>query len=91
MGNVLNTFYQKMLVFFSLLKFLNLNEIKRARKFPSLVNCCDIDWFQDWPEDTLEKVAQSFLSKTYIEEKDRKVCVDICKYFHVSSANLSQK
>ena len=26
----------------------------RLRKFPSLVNCCTIDWFQKWPEDALE-------------------------------------
>jgi len=64
---------------------------ERARNFPSLINCCEIDWFQDWPDDTLEKVAQKFLSKTDLEEKERQACVDIFKYFHVSSANLSQK
>jgi dynein heavy chain len=25
----------------------------RLRKFPSLVNCCTIDWFQEWPEEAL--------------------------------------
>ncbi len=25
----------------------------RMRKFPSLINCCTIDWFQAWPEDAL--------------------------------------
>merc|ERR550519_1700358 len=33
----------------------------RLRKFPSLVNCCTIDWFQEWPEDALTVVAQRFL------------------------------
>ena len=30
----------------------------RLRKFPSLVNCCTIDWFQSWPADALQVVAQ---------------------------------
>ena len=35
----------------------------RCRMFPSLVNCCTIDWFSAWPEDALFSVAESFLSK----------------------------
>ena len=30
----------------------------RCRMFPSLVNCCTIDWFSAWPEDALYSVAQ---------------------------------
>jgi dynein heavy chain len=26
----------------------------RLRMYPSLINCCTIDWFQEWPEDALE-------------------------------------
>ena len=29
----------------------------RLRKFPSLVNCCTIDWFMEWPEEALQSVA----------------------------------
>lgn len=29
----------------------------RCRMFPSLVNCCTIDWFNAWPEDALISVA----------------------------------
>lgn len=63
----------------------------RIRKFPSLINCCNIDWFQAWPEDALEKVAKSSLAKVDIADEQKQACVDICKYFHVSSANLSEK
>ncbi|KAA3677119.1 dynein heavy chain, axonemal, partial [Paragonimus westermani] len=31
----------------------------RCRMFPSLVNCCTIDWFIEWPEDALYSVAMS--------------------------------
>eukprot|EP00913_Durusdinium_trenchii_P022475 g21112.t1 len=35
----------------------------RARRFPALVNCTTIDWFQPWPEDALLNVAHKFLMK----------------------------
>ncbi|KAH7469345.1 Dynein alpha chain, flagellar outer arm [Phytophthora ramorum] len=34
----------------------------RARKFPALVNCALIDWFQPWPKEALRSVAARFLS-----------------------------
>ncbi|KAH9121803.1 hypothetical protein LEN26_010526 [Aphanomyces euteiches] len=34
----------------------------RCRMFPSLVNCCTIDWFNAWPEDALHSVAIRFLA-----------------------------
>jgi dynein heavy chain len=33
----------------------------RLRMFPSLVNCCTIDWFSEWPDDALQSVAKQFL------------------------------
>mmetsp|Transcript_146756 Transcript_146756/g.471049 ORF Transcript_146756/g.471049 Transcript_146756/m.471049 type:complete len:4209 (+) Transcript_146756:103-12729(+) len=33
----------------------------RAKKFPALVNCTVIDWFQPWPMDALYNVGQKFL------------------------------
>lgn len=33
----------------------------RLRKFPSLVNCCTIDWFTNWPEEALLDVAKGAL------------------------------
>ena len=30
---------------------------RRLRMFPSLVNCCTIDWFLAWPQEALESVA----------------------------------
>ena len=34
---------------------------RRLRMFPSLVNCCAIDWFLEWPEQALKSVAEHFL------------------------------
>ncbi len=35
----------------------------RCRKFPSLVNCCTLDWFDNWPAQALQDVAHSILEK----------------------------
>ncbi|KAL3855114.1 hypothetical protein ACJMK2_014343, partial [Sinanodonta woodiana] len=63
----------------------------RLRKFPSLINCCTIDWFQPWPEDALQAVASRFLEETELSEEDRNGCIDICKYFHTSTQDLSER
>ncbi len=36
----------------------------RLRKFPSLVNCCTIDWFMEWPDEALQSVAARFLASS---------------------------
>ena len=33
----------------------------RCLLFPSLINCCTIDWFTEWPKEALLKVALSAL------------------------------
>ena len=35
----------------------------RLRQFPSLVTCCTIDWFSEWPEQALISVANTFISE----------------------------
>ncbi|KAJ8963034.1 hypothetical protein NQ314_005606 [Rhamnusium bicolor] len=61
----------------------------RCRMFPSLINCCTIDWFQDWPDDALERVAHMFLSQTGIGDEMTELCVSICKHFHVTVQEVS--
>ncbi|NXL48091.1 DYH7 protein, partial [Podilymbus podiceps] len=59
------------------------------RQFPSLINCCTIDWFQPWPEDALECVANKFLETLQLTDSERQEVVPICKYFHTSVMSLS--
>lgn len=35
----------------------------RCRMFPSLVNCCTLDWFSEWPREALLSVAHTFYEK----------------------------
>ncbi|RVE70747.1 hypothetical protein OJAV_G00066880 [Oryzias javanicus] len=64
---------------------------KRLRQFPSLINCCTIDWFQPWPEEALERVANSFLVSLEMSENERQEVITICKTFHTSANQLSDK
>lgn len=63
----------------------------RMRMFPSLINCCTIDWFTEWPDDALTKVAQKFLATLETQENYRLACVDMCQTFHSSVRILSQE
>jgi dynein heavy chain, axonemal len=63
----------------------------RLRMFPSLVNCCTIDWFQVWPEDALEIVATKFLEDVELTDSARSSVVHMCKEFHTDARLLSQK
>ena len=43
----------------------------RCRNFPSLVNCCTLDWFDNWPEQALKTVSvQFFKSNLMINDND---------------------
>ena len=70
---------------------------ERCRKFPSLVNCCTIDWFDPWPEDALYSVAHKFLSadrKANISEYVEplcKICVKIHRDVEARTAEFLQQ
>ncbi|XP_063373463.1 dynein axonemal heavy chain 6 [Cydia amplana] len=51
---------------------------RRCRMFPSLVNCCTIDWFTKWPPEALLSVAELCLAPAGNKEtiaKLSKLCV----------------
>ncbi|KAL4701880.1 hypothetical protein ACJJTC_013677 [Scirpophaga incertulas] len=64
----------------------------RLRMFPSLVNCCTIDWFSAWPPEALERVASMFISRMEgIDDEQRIACVRLCQLFHVTVVELSDR
>jgi dynein heavy chain len=58
----------------------------RLRMFPSLVNCCTIDWFSTWPEDALRSVAANSISEVNDLGSEQVVdgIVNLCVYMHES-------
>ncbi|KAI8907759.1 dynein heavy chain and region D6 of dynein motor-domain-containing protein [Powellomyces hirtus] len=64
----------------------------RCRMFPSLVNCCTIDWFDEWPTDALLSVSKRFLEfvdvgSDVMKDKIAEMCVEI----HESVGELAKK
>ncbi|BFZ17590.1 hypothetical protein BsWGS_20629 [Bradybaena similaris] len=63
----------------------------RLRMFPSLINCCTIDWFQAWPEDALEMVANKFLEDIEMDDALKLEVVSMCKLFHEAVRITSER
>lgn len=64
-----------------------LGEVFRARlrKFPSLVNCCTIDWFSEWPEEALLGVGRGQIISFDLElEELLDPCVEMFTSIHQS-------
>jgi dynein heavy chain len=64
---------------------------ERLRQFPSIINCCTIDWFQPWPKDALEAVAMKFLKDVDLPEQQRLNIMEVCKKFHVDVQTLTKQ
>lgn len=63
----------------------------RLRMYPSLVNCCTIDWFQVWPEDALEQVALRSTTNINVTDEIKVNSVVACKYFHTCAKEISTR
>ena len=62
----------------------------RCRQFPSLINCCTIDWYSEWPEDALLSVSEQYLANVKLESDEinkavARACVDI--HLSITKAN----
>ncbi|GFR46074.1 hypothetical protein Agub_g7539 [Astrephomene gubernaculifera] len=64
---------------------------ERLRKFPSLVNCCTIDWFHAWPDDALEAVAAKLLSEADMHKSLLVPIKGLCKTFHAQVSTVSDQ
>ena len=64
----------------------------RLRQFPSLVNCCTIDWFTAWPADALLSVAQKYFAKTdFGGDEMREAVSEVCVVIHSSVEQAAVK
>ncbi|XP_046823509.1 dynein axonemal heavy chain 7-like [Vespa crabro] len=61
----------------------------RLRLYPSLVNCCTIDWFEVWPEEALEQIALYNIASINVDENIKVNAVVASKYFHSCAKDIS--
>jgi dynein heavy chain len=63
----------------------------RCRQFPSLINCCTIDWYMEWPAEALNSVSERFLSGIELGSDDvRQAVASMCVDIHVSVTKTSE-
>ncbi|XP_076263714.1 dynein heavy chain at 16F [Rhynchophorus ferrugineus] len=63
---------------------------RRCRMFPSLVNCCTIDWFEKWPQEALLSVAQNSLKELGTEELCNSLS-RVCVVMHESVEVMTER
>ncbi|XP_059612585.1 dynein axonemal heavy chain 7 [Phlebotomus argentipes] len=61
----------------------------RIRLYPSLVNCCTIDWYEEWPPEALEMIARRYMKSIDIPTPIRESAMVACKNFHNTAIQLS--
>ena len=57
---------------------------RRCRMFPSLVNCCTIDWFVKWPPEALYTVAIGSLASIAKNDEQCESLSTVCVIMHES-------
>ncbi|KAL4487471.1 hypothetical protein ABPG72_006991 [Tetrahymena utriculariae] len=70
----------------------------RHRKFPSLVDCCALDWFSPWPSEALISVATSILTNdqnfptpsTITKEELIEQVAFMCKEVHIQASKQAE-
>ena len=64
----------------------------RCRQFPSLINCCTIDWYLPWPETALESVAMRFIGSVELPAEEMRIALaDACVHVHTSIAHMGER
>lgn len=64
----------------------------RCRNFPSLVNCCTLDWFSRWPEEALLYVSSEFLKELELPSDEvRGALAKMCMRIHTNVETASER
>lgn len=64
----------------------------RCRMFPSLVNCCTIDWFTEWPREALLSVSRTAFENVDLGNDDLKPRIsEMCMVIHTSVSEMAER
>lgn len=63
----------------------------RARKFPAIINCTQINWFHEWPQEALISVSLNFLRDSLVLSHEyRDSVARFMAYVHTSVNTMSK-
>lgn len=63
----------------------------RARKFPAIINCTQINWFHEWPQEALISVSLNFLRDSHVLSHEyRDSVARFMAYVHTSVNTMSK-
>ncbi len=63
----------------------------RARKFPAIVSCTVIDWFQPWPQAALFSVGKKFLADLDLGSDAVRGCIESFLPFSFKAVNVASR
>eukprot|EP00884_Botryococcus_braunii_P021122 jgi/Botrbrau1/7694/Bobra.0159s0132.1 len=65
---------------------------QRCRAFPSLIACCSIDWFTEWPPEALLSLSQKYLARVDLGESSLKAALaSACVTVHTAVAPIADR
>ena len=63
----------------------------RCRKFPSLVNCCTLDYFDRWPQEALNSVGKKVLSElAFLSKEKQHKLSELFPFVHMTVAQEAE-
>merc|ERR1740130_2085595 len=63
----------------------------RCRMFPSLINCCTIDWFDRWPDEALLSVSRPVFEPIEIKDDPEIVLDGLCEMSKIIHSTVIDK
>jgi dynein heavy chain len=63
----------------------------RVRKFPSLVNCCNLNWFVNWPKEALVSCCQRVYNQLGFTNQLKDTLVELSATMHNNIEVLTEK
>lgn len=64
----------------------------RCRKFPALINCCTINWYDNWPGEAIKTVSMNLMKEeSDMEHETVEIICDLIKEFHTDSIEAADE
>ncbi|KAL8275069.1 hypothetical protein Esti_000948 [Eimeria stiedai] len=93
-ANIFNAYVNRVksiLHFILVMSPLEINFRTWLRMFPSLTNCCTIDWFPEWPAEALISVARMQMEKCKLVISSQDQVLDVLQNMHLGTQEVARR